>query len=160
VIIVEIIVTGLHSYIWRMKVKGAPQSPIVSVLGSCCLGKSPKLGEVLSCYSLWRSGANPVASNMATAARKASCPWSSQGPFKRIQLLPFIHFLHCVPHQPKLEFAHLSSPSTLFRWQFLNLFLWITITFSPLHPLSAFLVDNDEQISLSGWCGHVLVVKP
>ena len=62
VIIVEIIVMGLHSYIWRMKVKGAPQSPIVSVLGSCCLGKSPKLGEVLSFYSLWRSGANPVAS--------------------------------------------------------------------------------------------------
>ena len=125
------------------------------VLGSCCLGKIPKLGEVLSCCSLWRSGANPVASCMATAARKASCPWRSPGPFKRIQLLPFIHFLHCVLHQPKLEFAHLSSPSTLFRWQFLNLLLWITTSFSPLHPSSAFLVDNDEQISLSGWCRHV-----
>ena len=49
----------------HLKDEGEGRSTIphfVSVLGSCCLGKSPKLGEVLSCYSLWRSGANPVAS--------------------------------------------------------------------------------------------------
>ena len=54
--------------------KGAPQSPIVSVLGSCCLGKSPKLGEVLSCYSLWRSGANPVTSVYGHRGAKGLLP--------------------------------------------------------------------------------------
>ena len=45
----------------------------------------------------------------ATAARKASCPWRSPAPFKRIQLLLFIHFLHCLPRHPKLESAQQSS---------------------------------------------------
>ena len=56
----------LRDYIHRLKDEGEGHStfPIVLVLGSTssCLGKSPNMGKVLSCYSLWRSGANPVTS--------------------------------------------------------------------------------------------------
>ena len=53
----DIIVTGFYIHT-RMKVKGAPQSPIVSVLSSCCLGKSwAKFSLVAACV-LCRSGAS------------------------------------------------------------------------------------------------------
>ena len=89
--------------------------------------------------------------------RKATCTWRSPGPFKRIQHLLFIHFLHCVTHQPKLEIAHLSSPSTLFRWQFV--------------PLNNNYIQSPTSVEciIGGqwWTnlfvrfgGHIFVVKP
>ena len=83
---------------------------------------------------------------------------------------------HGGPQLPSSESIHTfltlcSAPSKVraYTSKFTKNSLSLTVSeFVPLNnkciqsptSVKCILVDNDETISLSGWCGHVLVVKP
>ena len=78
----------------------------------------------------------PLLVYKAIAARKASCSWIVPRSLQA-NPAPSIHTFLTLCSAPSQVRAYTSVLSTLFRWQFLNLFLWITISaFSLLNPSS------------------------